>query len=212
MNIFKKRKIHNAKAGSDTEKKASPARKLASAAIVVALAAVTVVLSGTGSSTDDAKLDKAVFEDTRPAIEYVVELPEDPTAWAPDEEKKERRRSKLWSLISLPLSFIGGALGLLLRPLLGKILFFAIIAAVLFGIFCLCLKLLFPDKSLKELLTGRNFLTFLCAAAVFIAAFNVPEIVRIDEETNHLMLLAAAAVSVLLAVLLCKPEEKKEPN
>ncbi len=81
-------------------------------------------------------------------------------------------------LVLLPLWTIGAianyALSLLLSLFIkifgGSVLTFLFQFALLFGLFALALKLLFPNKKLKDLLTRRNLLWMAISALVLTAA------------------------------------------
>ena len=200
------KKIHKKTNNNSENKKELKIGKIASSAFVIVLAAATVFLSGIGNETIETEKLQEVTN-TPPAIEYVVDLPEDIVFEDEEEKKQKKTRSKAWSLLSMPLSVLGGALGLLLKPLIGKLLSFVLILAAMFGVFCLILKILNPDKSLKELLTKKNILMFFCFAAVFACAYYIPDIVNPRKEVNNLIILGTACAATLSVILLCSREE-----
>ena len=104
---------------------------------------------------------------------------------APAPTKAELFREKVISLpapvkglVLLPLWTVGAianyALSLLLslfaKVFGGSILTFLFQFALLFGLFALALKLLFPNKKLRDLLTKRNLLWMAVSALVLTAA------------------------------------------
>ena len=208
MSEKKKRKNTNISNKSSEKKPDKKLGKALSTALVIAIAAATVFLGGIGDNDTEAeKLQE--LQNTPPAIEYVVELPDDIAFDEEDEKKQKRHRSKAWALLSMPLSLIGSLLGLLLKPLLGKALGLLLILTLMFGIFCLILKILNPDKSLKELLTKKNILMFFCFAAVFAAVYYVPDIIRPNSDVNPWIVLGTGCITMLAVILLCTSEESQ---
>lgn len=61
----------------------------------------------------------------------------------------------LWALGAIPVA-IGAAALSAVAPIWAHILSFVLNAAVLFGVFCLVYKLLFPEKKLAELFKSKN--------------------------------------------------------
>ncbi len=123
------------------------------------------------------------------------------------------RKSLFRSLISIPAWILGHAAKLLLAPILGKLFSWILIAAVFFGILCLCLKAIFPDKTLKELLNWKTLLTFACCTGVYIAVFNLPDFIRPDGGKFGWMQLGAGTLALLTMILLSSyfiDEKKKQ--
>ena len=185
-------------------------KKVVSTVLIIGIAAATTFLAGMTDEQQSARLEKESF-DPRPAIEYVVDMPEDDIIFEESEKQKTKRtRSKKWSLLSVPMWLIGHLATLLLSPIIGKLLTYVLIAAIFFGILCLCLKILFPDTPLKELLTGRNILTFVCCTGVFLAALNIPKMLDMNSDYHGLFAFLSGALAVLTMVLLCTDPTKKE--
>ncbi len=186
-------------------------KKIISAVLIVGLAAATTFLAGMSSEEESLRLEKESF-DPKPAIEYVVDMPEPTLTFDESEQERVHKvRSKKWSILSIPMWLAGHLATLLLKPLLGPIITYAFIALVFFGILCLCLKTIFPDTPLRELLTKRNLLTFACTTAVFIAALHVPQIMKMDSDYHGMFTFLAGALAVLTMVLLCtEPKKEKE--
>ena len=206
-----KKKRRETKAYTDNEKPRR-FRKILSTVLIVGIAAATTILAGMTPDEEAVRLEKETF-DPKPAIEYVVEMPKDEIVIGDAEEKERthRVRSKKWSLLSVPMWLIGQLGALLLRPLIGKLLTYLFIAAVFFGILCICLKTIFPDTPLRELLTKRNILTFVCCTGLFIAALHIPQIIDMNTEYHGIFAFLAGALSVLTMVLLCsEPKKAKE--
>ena len=76
----------------------------------------------------------------------------------------------LWTLGAIANYALSLALGLFAKVFGGSILTFLFQFALLFGLFALALKLLFPNKKLRELLTRKNLLWMAVAALVLTAA------------------------------------------
>jgi hypothetical protein len=206
---MKKKRLQNTLVNKQKERSGA-VKKIISAVLIVGIAAATTFLAGMSPDEEAVRLEKESF-DSRPAIEYVVDMPEnDILLEEENEEKQHRARSKKWSILSVPMWLIGHLLSLLLTPILGKLLTYLFIAAVFFGILCICLKIMFPDTPLKELLTKRNILTFVVCTGVFIAALHVPELLDMSSDYHGLYAFLAGALSVLCMVLLCADPKKKE--
>ena len=80
------KKIHKKTNNNSENKKELKIGKIASSAFVIVLAAATVFLSGIGNETSETEKLQEVTN-TPPAIEYVVDLPEDIVL--EDEEEKD---------------------------------------------------------------------------------------------------------------------------
>jgi hypothetical protein len=207
---MKKRKNQNRY--NDNGRKPGTLKKIVSAVLIIGIAAATTFLAGLSPDEEAARLEKESF-DPKPAIEYIVDLPKSEFVFEEAEKQKvQRQRSKKWSLLSVPMWIVGRILSLLLTPIIGKLLTYVLIAAVFFGILCLCLKIMFPDTPLRELLTKKNLLTFVCCTGVFILALNVPAILKMDTDYHGLFSFLAGALSVLTMVLLCADSKKAEPE
>jgi len=207
-----KKRLNKDRSSEIYKERKSVAKKIISTVLIVGLAAATTFLSGLSADEENARLEKEVHE-SKPAIEYVVDLPKDNFEFEFTEEKKVHKvRSKKWSLLSLPLWLIGQIGALLLRPLIGKLLSYLFIALVFFGILCLCLKIMFPDTPLRELLTKKNILTFVCCTGVFIAALHVPELLDMNTDHHGIFSFLAGALCVLTMMLLCSDNVKSNIN
>ena len=206
---MKKKKIQDSLNNIRSERKRA-VKKIISAVLIVGIAAATTFLAGISPDEEAVRLEKESF-DPKPAIEYVVDMPENDIIFEEEEEEKQHRaRSKRWSLLSVPMWLIGHLISLLLTPIIGKLLTYVFIAAVFFGILCICLKIMFPDTPLKELLTKRNILTFIVCTGVFIAALHVPELLDMSSDYHGLYSFLAGSLSVLCMMLLCSGPKKEE--
>ena len=125
-------------------------------------------------------------------------------------------------LILLPLWTLGAIANYALSLLLslfsavfgGSILTFLFQFALIFGIFALVLKLLFPDKKLKDLLTKRN-LTWMAVSALLLTAADM--ILKTWYEPyakiRTLILLGLALVLLsLLAWRILRQRKLREPQ
>ncbi len=207
---MKKEKLKEGAKKVNTEARKA-VKQLVSAVLIVGIAAVTTFFAGISPDEEAARLEKETFG-PETEIEYVVDLPEPVLEFTEVHEEKARRvRSKKWSLLSIPMWLAGHFISLLLTPVIGKILSYVLIAAFFFGILCICLKIMYPDTPLKELLTKRNILTFICCTGVFIAALHVPEILHTDTDYHGLLSFLAGALAIVTMVLLCDgPKEQIE--
>ena len=76
----------------------------------------------------------------------------------------------LWAVGEIPVAFVTWLLGLsALPPILSGIAGFVLHAAVLVGVFCVVYKLLFPERSIKELFQKKNRRRLLLGAAAVTA-------------------------------------------
>ncbi len=209
-NIMKRKRIQSNTYNTDS---GSPRllKKILSTVLIVGLAAATTFLAGMTADEEAARIENESFG-SKPAIEYVVEMPSSSDIILEEMEKNkyQRARSKKWSLLSVPMWLIGHLISLLLTPLIGKLLTYVFIIAVFFGILCLCLKIMFPDTPLRELLTKRTLLTFFCCTGVFIAALHIPALLDMNADYHGLFSFLAGALAILTMVLLCTDPKKKE--
>ena len=196
-------------------------KKKLTALIFVAVAAATAVFSGMNDE-DEEQRKKRELTNSETTIEYLTDLPPVPEeiilakeAPAPEVVQEAPRKSLFRSLISIPAWILGHAAKLLLAPILGKLFSWILIAAVFFGILCLCLKAIFPDKTLKELLNWKTLLTFACCTGVYIAVFNLPDILNLDGGKFEWTQLGVGVLALLTMILLSSyfiDERKKQPQ
>ena len=124
-------------------------------------------------------------------------------------------------LVLLPLWTVGAVanyalsllLGLFARIFGGSILTFLFQFALLFGLFALALKLLFPGKKLRDLLTRRNLLLMAVSALVLTAADMLLKTwYEPYAKVRSLILLVMALVLLsLLAWRILYQRKKPEP-
>lgn len=177
-------------------------------AIVCAVAAAALAV---GSLADTPQ---ELFSGAQQTGQAVVAM-----ADAAEPEKKPTLRDRLRrfflgqpsvvrGVVLLPLWAAGkGLLALLsglfaaLHPALQAVLGVLFNAALLFGLFALVFKLLFPDKRLKEVLTKRNIVR-LVSGAVLLAAADA--ILRVFwEEYRPVSIAIKLAAGLLVLALLC---------
>ena len=158
----------------EASKKTDAKKKLKSAAIKAA-----------GTVTAAGMLFNAAVEHVQSGTVPVYTVKGSRVEKAPAPTKAELFREKVISLpapvkglVLLPLWTVGAianyALSLLLslfaKVFGGSILTFLFQFALLFGLFALALKLLFPNKKLRDLLTKKNLLWMAVSALVLTAA------------------------------------------
>lgn len=176
----------------EASKKAEAKKKLRSAAYKAAgtVTAAGMLLNGTvdgsellTSPTEKAQSAGAAHVQYGQAPVYTVTGKRVEEAPAPT--PKELLREKVLSLpapvkglVLLPLWTIGAVanyafsllLSLFVKVFGGSVLTFLFQFAVIFGLFALALKLLFPNRKLKDLLTKKNILWMAIAALVLTTA------------------------------------------
>ena len=178
----------------ETSKQTETKKKLKSAAIKAAgtVTAAGMLLNATvepeellTSKEQKAESASAAHIETAKAPTYTVKGRKAEPAPAPAPAKGELIRERIIALpapvkglVLLPLWTVGAIanyalsllLGLFAKVFGGSILTFLFQFALLFGLFALALKLLFPNKKLKELLTKRNLLGMAVAALLLTTA------------------------------------------
>ena len=165
-------------------------KKLRSAAIKAAgtVTAAGMLLNGTvdgsellASPAEKAQQAQAAHVQYGTAPRYTVTGAKAEPAPTPKELLREKvlgLPAPVKGLVLLPLWTIGAVanyafsllLGLFVKIFGGSLLTFLFQFALIFGLFALALKLLFPDKKLRELLTKKNLLWMAVSALVLTAA------------------------------------------
>lgn len=206
IDMFTLKKQYPASSDTGSKDKRTKTKKIIAIAAVICISAVSAAISI--ASSNEAKRAESLNEIT--AQEMQEALPSSNIFFEEEiHKKKNTGRTKTWSLMSVPLWVCGQIAALLLRPVLGKVLTSIIIAAIFFGIFCLCLKLIFPDKKLKELLTLRNLASYALCTGVFITALNIPKLIDTETSSGNLIMLIAGSVCAIAMVLLCGDKKEK---
>ena len=222
----------------ETSKQTETKKKLKSAAIKAAgtVTAAGMLLNATVEPEElltgkerKAESASAAHIETAKAPTYTVKGRKAEPAPAPAPTKAELVRERIIGLpapvkglVLLPLWTVGAIANFALSALLslfmkvfgGSVLTFLFQFALLFGLFALALKLLFPNKKLKELLTKRNLLGMAVAALLLTAADMLLKTwYEPYEKVRSLILLVLALVLLsLLAWRILYKRKKPEPE
>lgn len=137
---------------------------------------------------------------TAPSDVSRIELKTEPTRAETLRLGFYRLGAPLKALLSLPfllfgqvlLSAVKRALRLTAGPALSFFATFLFCSALLFGLFALVFRLLFPDRPLKDLFKNRRWLTVLGAAFALTAVYRLYRLYRRSRLLFGLTLLAAA--------------------
>lgn len=120
----------------------------------------------------------------------------------------------LWTLGAIANYAFSLVLGLFAKVFGGSILTFLFQFALLFGLFALALKLLFPNKKLRELLTKKNLL-WMAAAALILTTADMLLKTWYEPYARVraliLLVLALVLLSLLAWRILCQ-RRKAEPQ
>ena len=224
--------------GMETSKQTETKKKLKSAAIKAAgtVTAAGMLLNATvepeellTSKEQKAESASAAHIETAKAPTYTVKGTKAESAPAPAPTKGELIRERIIALpapvkglVLLPLWTVGAIANFALSSLLslfmkvfgGSVLTFLFQFALIFGLFALALKLLFPNKKLKELLTKRNLLGMAVAALILTTADMLLKTwYEPYEKVRSLILLVLALVLLsLLAWRILYKRKKPEPE
>ena len=222
----------------ETSKQAETKKKLKSAAIKAAgtVTAAGMLLNATvepeellTNKEQKAESASAAHIETAKAPTYTVKGRKAEPAPAPAPTKGELIRERIIALpapvkglVLLPLWTVGAIANFALSLLLslfakvfgGSVLTFLFQFALIFGLFALALKLLFPNKKLKELLTKRNLLGMAVAALILTTADMLLKTwYEPYEKVRSLILLVLALVLLsLLAWRILYKRKKPEPE
>lgn len=219
----------------EASKQTDTKKKLRSAAIKAAgtVTAAGMLLNGTVDGSDlltspeqkEQSADTAHIQFGKAPVYTVkgtkIEAVPAPTRAELFREKIIALPAPVKGLILLPLWTIGAVanyafsllLGLFARVFGGSVLTFLFQFALIFGLFALALKLLFPDKKLRELLTRRNLLWMAVSALILTAADMVLKTwyePYAKVRALILLILALILLSLLAWRILCK--RKKQPS
>ena len=222
----------------ETSKQTETKKKLKSAAIKAAgtVTAAGMLLNATVEPEElltgkeqKAESASAAHIETAKAPTYTVKGRKAEPAPAPAPPKGEFIREMIIALpapvkglVLLPLWTVGAIANFALSALLslfmkvfgGSVLTFLFQFALIFGLFALALKLLFPNKKLKELLTKRNLLGMAVAALILTTADMLLKTwYEPYEKVRSLILLVLALVLLsLLAWRILYKRKKPEPE
>ena len=222
----------------ETSKQTETKKKLKSAAIKAAgtVTAAGMLLNATvepeellTSKEQKAESASAAHIETAKAPTYTVKGRKAESAPAPAPTKGELIRERIIALpapvkglVLLPLWTVGAIANFALSSLLslfmkvfgGSVLTFLFQFALLFGLFALALKLLFPNKKLKDLLTKKNLLGMAVAALLLTTADMLLKTwYEPYEKVRPLILLVLALVLLsLLAWRILYKRKKPEPE
>lgn len=119
----------------------------------------------------------------------------------------------LWLIGTLILKFISGLVKLVLSPVISFILSLLLIFFILLGIILLVLKLLFPDKSIKELLTKKVIITTFIGSLII----KIVDVILKHTWINYndyrfliIFILGLLTISIVIIPILIK--KSREPR
>ena len=119
----------------------------------------------------------------------------------------------LWLIGTLLLKLISGLVKLVLSPVISFILSLLLIFFILVGIILLVLKLLFPDKSIKELLSKKVIITTFIGSLII----KIVDVILKHIWTNYnnyrfliIFILGLLTISVVIIPILIK--KSREPR
>lgn len=119
----------------------------------------------------------------------------------------------LWLIGTLLLKLISGIVKLVLSPVISFILSLLLIFFILLGIILLVLKLLFPDKSIKELLTKKVIITTFIGSLII----KIVDVILKHTWTNYndyrfliIFILGLLTISIVIIPILIK--KSREPR
>ena len=102
----------------------------------------------------------------------------------------------LWALGAIPVALCTGAFAGI-NPILAYALSFLLQAAVLVGVFCVVYKLIFPDRSIRELFKKKNRRWLLLGAAAVTGADMLLGIFWTDWSALRVVILVAGGFGIL---------------
>lgn len=119
----------------------------------------------------------------------------------------------LWALGAVPVA-IGTSLFSGVSPVLSYILSFLLQAGVLAGVFCAVYKLVFPDRSIKELFKKKNRRWLLLGAAAITGADMLLGLFWSGWSAVRIVLLASGGFGILCLLWrrICGRFKEKEPG
>lgn len=197
--------------------------KKAAATTAIALLTAASVVTGSIFESPAALLP----EDGAPGIVYNMNTgldgaDDDDAGMQEDESEETRRRGGVRAalrerilrlplivrlLVILPMWALGsallaafGAAWTLMQPVLGKLAGFAVMLALLAASFFLCAKAVFPDLSLKKLLSRRNLVALLLGASGLTVADAVLPAVWAEYEQMKAIVLSGGFFVALCCV------------
>lgn len=184
-----------------TEKEHSRFTKVGVAILALALVANVVGLVNTPDNSADEDVQAALSPSY--VIEETVEMPPSAADIVLEEDEDKQKQKQQVSAGSILVYLLGwiatlctGFLGKLLTPLMTKVLGWVIFAAAVFIAIVIALKKAFPEKKLKEILSGKN---------VFLIILFILAIIAICEVLGYYFkdfVLAVKLLALLLGAIL----------
>lgn len=124
-------------------------------------------------------------------------------------------------LIGIPLWFIGTVLiklvtklfKILLTPIIKFILMWLLLFVALFVVTLIILKILFPDKSLKELISKKMIISLLCSSlAINIIDFVFARIFENYHTYRFLVIFILGLISIVIVIVPLLIKESRRPK
>lgn len=119
----------------------------------------------------------------------------------------------LWIIGTLLIKFFNGIVKLVLSPIISFLLGWLFIFLILFGIIILCLKLIFPDKKLKELVNKKIIITCLIGSLVIrLTQIILPKVWPDYSYFSFSITLILGLVVMLIVLIPALIKKGKEPK
>lgn len=119
----------------------------------------------------------------------------------------------LWLLGSFLIKLFNGVLKLVLSPFISFLLGWLFIFLLLFGIIILCLKMIFPDKKIKELINIRIIVIVLIGSLLIrISQIVLPKIWNDYTYYEYAITLILGLLVILSIVIPALIKKSKEPK
>ncbi len=119
----------------------------------------------------------------------------------------------LWLIGTLLLKLISGLVKLVLSPVISFILSLLLIFFILLGIILLVLKLLFPDKSIKELLSKKVIITtFIGSLIIKIVDAILKHIWTNYNDYRFLIIFILGLLTISIVIIPILIKKSREPR
>ena len=185
--------------------------KKKAAAIAVSAA---MLAGGAAAATDLPSDDNAYLAalNPKPVVQMIDEAADDQVVVQDEDSQKKvqqnQRSQTIAKALLAPFYAAGTAIMKLgemflagvLAPVLGVIVNWLIMAAVVLGILAACLKIAFPNIPLRKMLTKKGIIFVLIVTAVFSAACGIIPIIWPEAGLWVFILKAAGALAIILMI------------
>ncbi len=119
----------------------------------------------------------------------------------------------LWLIGTILIKLIASLFKLILSPILRLLLFWLLLFCLLFVITLIILKLIFPNKSLKELIGKKMIVSLLLSSlAITIIDFSFMRLFKEYEPYRFLVIFSLGLVSIGIVVIPLVVKESRTPK